>query len=94
MSIIEHFAHYVWWEKPHEIIESNPLRVVASAMRYANTIQEYAILIKLDKNILRKTLKEAQAGWIDSKSWHYWHIILYGKNAIIPTLPKRKFMKD
>ena len=34
---------------------------------------------------------KVQAGWFDEKAGIIWHIMLYGENAIIPTLPKRSF---
>lgn len=93
-STLEHFAHYVWWEDSNELMRSNPLRIIASAMRYANSPKEYALLCKIDKGVLQEALKKAQAGWFDDKSWHYWHIMLYGENAIIPALPKRSFLQS
>ncbi len=92
--ILRHFAPYVWWEKPEYLIESNPLRIIANAMRYANNEKEFVKLYKLDKDVLKKALEVAQAGWFDKKSWAYWHYILYGSDVKIPPLPQRKFKNE
>ncbi len=40
-KLLEYFAHYVWWEKKDEIIANNPLRIVASAMKDANSLDSF-----------------------------------------------------
>ena len=91
-EILEHFAHFVWWEKKDEIIARNPLRIVASAMRDANSVESFKKVCEFSDEILKETLKNAESGWIDAKSWHFWHIRLYGVDSAIPPLPKRKFL--
>lgn len=94
LSLIKYFTCYIWWEDKDYILNNNPLKVVAFAMRYANNIKDYKKLCSLDKNILKDALKQAQPGWMDSKSWHYWHYMLYGINTIIPPLPSRSFLNN
>lgn len=92
-KLLEYFAHYVWWEKKDEIIANNPLRIVASAMKDANSLDSFKKVCEFSDDLLKETLKQAQAGWIDAKSWHFWHIRLYGIDVKIPPLPKRGFLK-
>ena len=91
--LLEHFAHYVWWEKKDEIIANNPLRIVASAMRDANSVESFKKVCEFSDEVLKETLKNAECGWLDAKSWHFWHIRLYGIGCEIPPLPKRGFLK-
>lgn len=92
-NLLEYFAHYVWWEKKDEIITNNPLRVIASAMKDANNIDSFKKVCEFSDKILKETLKNAQAGWFDKKSWHFWHIRLYGINCKIPPLPRRGYLQ-
>ena len=91
-ELLEDFAHYVWWEQKDEIIANNPLRIVASAMKEANDLQQFKKVCEFSDDLLRKTLNNAQAGWFDNKSWHFWHIRLYGIDCVIPPLPKRGYL--
>ncbi|OBV29722.1 hypothetical protein BA723_04295 [Helicobacter sp. CLO-3] len=91
---LKYLTRYVWWEKPDEIIKKNPLRVIASAMRYANSVDSYKKLLEIGEYALKETLSKAQAGWFDKPSWHYWHYILYGLKTKIPPFPKRGFLQD
>ncbi len=87
---LEYFAKYIWWEKADYLIANDPYRIIAGAMRDANQIEPFIRLKKsFNKDVLRETLKRAQPGWLDAKSWSFWHYLLYGKNATIPPLPKR-----
>lgn len=88
-DLLEYFAHFVWWEKKDEIIANNPLRIVASAMKDANSLDSFKKVCEFSDDLLKETLKKAQAGWLDAKSWHFWHIRLYGIDCVIPPLPKR-----
>lgn len=95
-NILLYFAKYLWWENPKKIVKTDPYRVLASAMRYANEKSEMAKLNGLDKNILIEVLHNAQPGWFDKKSWSYWHYILHviSIDKDIPPLPKRGFYHD
>ena len=92
-ELLEHFAPYVWWEKREDIINANPLRIIASAMKDANSKQSFKKLCEFSTPLLKETLKKAQAGWFDGKSWNFWHIWLYGASVKIPPLPKRTYLK-
>lgn len=93
-KIIKYFTKYIWFEKAETIMAENPLRVVASAMRYANNTKDFLKLCKLNDEILKEALKQAQAGYFDEKSWHFWHYRLYGAESIVPKLPQRKFLNE
>lgn len=85
-----HLAHYVWWIDKKQVVNEEPLRVLANAMRYANNDDEYRLLYQFGENVLKEVLKEAQAGWFDEKNWNFWHLVLYNTSRDIPPLPTRK----
>lgn len=93
-ELLEYFAHYVWWKEKDEVVKKEPFRIIASAMKDANDISEFIKLCKFSPNLLKEALKKAQAGWLDAKSWHFWHIKLYGIDSVIPPLPKRGYLND
>ena len=92
-ELLKYFAHYVWWEDDEYIISNDPLKIVASAMRDANDIPSFLKLSEFSQDVLKQSLKEAQAGWFDPKSWYFWHYRLYGNDTIVPPLPKREFLR-
>ena len=61
-KLLVHFAHFVWWEKKDEIIANNPLRIVASAMKDANSLDSFKNVCEFSDEILKETLKKSQAG--------------------------------
>ena len=91
---LEYLSRYIWWENPRELIESNPIRIVAAAMRYANDSKSMSVLRSLPDHLLKKAITQAEPGWFDAKSWSYWHYILNITpiNNPIPPLPKRGYM--
>lgn len=91
-KLLESFACYVWWESKDYIVNNDPLKIVASAMRYANDLSNFLKVCDFSKEILKESLKQAKAGWFDAKSWYFWHYKLYGSEVIIPPLPKRDFL--
>ncbi len=43
-------------------------------------------------NVLREVLKQAQAGWFNDRSWHYWHYRLgLAQVDQVPPPPVRTF---
>lgn len=93
-EFLEYFASYVWWQKKDEVVKKEPFRIIASAMKDANDTSEFIKLCEFSPNLLKETLKKAQADWLDAKSWHFWHIKLYGADSVIPPLPKRAYLND
>ncbi|OCR95660.1 hypothetical protein CFT12S02847_07565 [Campylobacter fetus subsp. testudinum] len=93
-KLLKFFSHYVWWEDQDKLIEENPLRIVASAMKDANDISSFLKVCKFSNNTLKQTLLQAQPGWIDKKSWYFWHYRLYGINTTVPPFPKRGYLNE
>jgi hypothetical protein len=91
---LEYLSQYVWWQDPKELIKSNPIRIIAAAMRYANDPKSMSVLRSLPEHLLTKAISQAQPGWFDKKSWSYWHYILdiVSISSPVPPLPKRGFM--
>lgn len=75
-KLLFHFARYVWWKEREDLIRNEPYRIIANAMRYANTREEYSKLFGFRKKNLKKALKLAQSGWFDAKNWVF-GIIFY-----------------
>lgn len=63
-------------------------------MRDANDIASFSKVCQFSENLLKQALKQAQAGWFDAKSWHFWHIKLYGTHATIPPFPQRGHINE
>ncbi len=88
---LQYFSEYIWWEKPEYMIANEPFRIIAQAMRYANEEVEFLKIFEyFDEEILKETLKKAQAGWLDNESWNFWHLILYKTSKNTPPPPKRE----
>lgn len=92
-ELLNEFARYVWWETKDYIINNDPLQIVASAMKYANNVASFLRVCDFSDEVLKETLKQAQPGWFDGKSWYFWHYRLYGNDITVPPLPKRGFLK-
>lgn len=89
-EILYYFCKYIWWQTPDEAILFQD-RLVAQAMCYAQ-IDEYPLLWKIKDDMIN-AIKNAQAGWFDKKSWHFWHLMLdlVKIDEPIPDLPQRRF---
>lgn len=87
-------SKYLWWEKFNFEDENQSYRILASAMCLANEDDDMRILTSIDKKYLKNTIKKAQAGWFDKKSWSYWHYILgiIKPSDDVPLLPRRGFL--
>lgn len=81
---------YIWWLPPEASL-ALPRRVVAQVMDIGTlgdcvTLQKY-----FSRAELRKTLRQAEAGWFRPRSWGYWHyrLGLTKWGAEPPPLPVR-----
>lgn len=82
---------YIWWETPEKACMW-PERVIAQVMNLGDFDDAKALLETFGGPVFIKTLKEAEAGWFNQRSWHYWHYRL--NNAAlggVPPLPVRHF---
>ena len=89
-EILYYFTKYIWWKTPAEALEFKD-RLVAQAMCYAQ-LEEYKLLWKIKEDMI-SAIKNAQAGWFDKKSWHFWHLLLelVKIDEPMPDLPQRRF---
>ena len=83
---------YVWWKTPDEAMLF-PQRVAAQVMKLGTWDDLNELIEVAGLDYLREVLRDAEAGQLDSRSWHYWHYRLglaeYG-NKPVPPMPVRK----
>lgn len=83
---------YVWWKSPDEAMRF-PRRVAAQVMNLGTWDDAVAMIDAVGEDFLRDVLRNADAGALDARSWHYWHYRLgiaeYGVNPV-PPMPTRK----
>lgn len=89
-EILYYFCKYIWWQTPDDAIKWTD-RLVAQAMCYAQ-MDEYKLLWQIKDDMIH-AIQNAQAGWFDKKSWHFWHLMLdlVKIDEKMPPLPKRTF---
>ncbi len=85
-------ARYVWWKTPEEAM-LYPDRVAAQVMTLG-TFEDLTEMVEVTgEDYLRKVLQQAEAGQLNTRSWHYWHYRLglaeYGRIPV-PSMPVRK----
>lgn len=74
-----------------------PLRVVAQVMNIGDFDDMQSLRSLVGEDVLRQTISNAEAGWFNARSWHYWHYVLgladkmFADARDIPPLPVRKF---
>ena len=82
---------YIWWQKPEEAA-AWPERVIAQVMNMGDFDDAKILLESVGGEAFITTLKSAQAGWFNERSWHYWHyrleLCLFGE---VPAPPVRRF---
>lgn len=82
---------YIWWQTPAEAA-AWPERVIAQVMTIGDFDDAKFLIENMGDEALIKTLKSAQAGWFNERSWHYWHYRLQlCKLGEVPALPFRRF---
>jgi hypothetical protein len=83
---------YVWWKTPDEAMRY-PNRVAAQVMNLGTWDDLTALIEAAGETYLRQVLRDAEAGQLDARSWHYWHYRLglaeYGVRPV-PPMPARK----
>ena len=85
-------ARYIWWETPDEAMR-RPARVIAQVMNLGDLDDVSALLALVGKETFREVLGNAEPGWFNAKSWHYWHYALglCQPSEAVPQLPVRRF---
>jgi hypothetical protein len=86
---------YIWWKTPEEALLF-PQRVIAQVMNIGDYSDVQAMSNDLGEDRLRQTLRAAEAGQFNPKSWSYWHyrlglIKVETKFDQVPSMPVRKF---
>jgi hypothetical protein len=80
----------VWWLEPEEALEY-PQRVIARIMDMGTFEDIHELAGIVDEDVLRQTLKSAEAGQFRPRSWSYWQYLLNGlADATLPPMPERK----
>lgn len=92
LNQLKPFTKYIWWKTPEESLEF-PERLIAQVMDIGVFEDTMELINTLGEDTLRYVIKNAQAGWFEPRSWHYWHyrLGLAENEKQIPELPKRKF---
>jgi hypothetical protein len=78
---------YIWWQTVEEVMRF-PERIIAQVMNIG-LFEDWNELDKLfSEHELLYVLQNAECGWFNSRSWHFWHNTL-SFNLEIPPLPSR-----
>jgi hypothetical protein len=85
--LLDMAKRYIWWKTPNEVI-LHPQRVLAQVMN----LGVWGDLCKLDalfsEQELLDVLKRAEAGWLNERSWYFWHCcLMFGEE--VPPMPGR-----
>ena len=81
---------YIWWLSPSEAMDY-PARVVAQVMNIGVFEDSSRLAETLGDDCLRAVLRQAEAGQLNARSWHYWHYRLgLAEPGHVPPLPVRR----
>jgi hypothetical protein len=85
-------VRYVWWKSPQEAMQF-PERVAAQVMNIGDWNDAVELVETAGEEYLRRVLRDADAGQLNARSWHYWHYRLglaeYGVRPV-PPRPMRR----
>lgn len=83
---------YIWWKNPEEAVRT-PERVIAQVMNIGDYNDVQLLYKQLGDEVLRKVLRNAEAGQFNERSWAYWHFRLGLSSSAepAPKMPTRKF---
>ncbi len=80
-------ARYVWWKTLDEAMQY-PQRVAAQVMNIGDWNDAVELVDAAGEDYLRGVLRDADAGQLNARSWHYWHYRLglaeYGVRPVPP----------
>lgn len=81
---------YIWWETPAEAVRY-PMRVLAQVMNLGDYDDIQRMVEVFGDEALRDVIRHAEIGWLDERSWAYWHYRLgMAEPEQVPPLPTRK----
>ena len=85
-------CRYVWWKTPEEALARSE-RVILQVMDIGDHDDEQSLRKRLGDEKLRTVLRQAEAGQLRARSWHYWHYCLglASAPAEVPRMPVRAF---
>jgi hypothetical protein len=85
-------ARYIWWETPDEAM-LRPARVIAQVMDIGDLDDVHELLGSIGAKRFREVLRDAEPGWFNERSWHYWHysLGLCQPSETVPPMPTRRF---
>ncbi len=84
------YVRYLWWMTPEKALD-NPLRLIAQIMDIGGFEDAMRMRRILGDEPLREALRRAQPGWLNIRSWHYWHYMLdMAEPDQVPPLPVRR----
>ena len=80
----------MWWLSPSEAMDY-PARVVTQVMNIGVFEDARRLAETLGDDCLRAVLRQAEAGQLNARSWHYWHYRLeLAELGQVPPLPVRR----
>ena len=81
---------YFWWE-PVGTAPRSPERVVAQAMAMASFDDVRRLEREVGSMTLVNTMRIAQPGWLDDRSWEFWRgRLAFATGQAIPEEPPRR----
>jgi len=91
MSILDEMsAKYIWWKSGGEPPYATR-RIIAQLMDIGDFGDVLRVLDELGEEPFRDVLSHAEAGWLNPRSWSYWHYRLgvIRPGDPVPPLPRR-----
>lgn len=83
------FAKYIWWKTPDEAV-AYPYRLIAQVMNIGEWDDVCALVKLVGDDVLRDVIANAEIGWFNERSWHYWHYRLgLAEVDCVPPMPTR-----
>lgn len=98
MQLLGTFApKYIWWQTADQAVAGNPAFVAAAVMD-RGTFEDFRRLEDvLGVELLCLIVRNAEAGWFQPASWHFWHYRLgladTADEKTVPPLPVRRIPK-
>ena len=81
---------YIWWMPAEEALDY-PARIVAQVMNIGVFRDTCRVADAFGDDCLRAVVSNAEAGWFNARSWHYWHYRLdLAAVDHVPPLPVRR----